>query len=78
MKQFNVGDTVVFRKIVKGHWQGVEKQPHVVIETGLKFGEVDILVKNLKTDENIYTNTIALEYAENNQCVIQLSLFDLL
>lgn len=72
---FKVGDLVVFKKLIKGKWQGVEKQPHEVVETGLKFGEVNILVKNLKNDEKIYTNTSILTFAPND-VFIQPSLFD--
>lgn len=74
-KKFKVGDIVVFKKLVKGHWQGVEKQPYLVVETNLKHGEVDILVKNLKTNEAIYTNTRILEYSQD-RVAVQLSLFD--
>lgn len=35
--ELKIGDIVVFRKLVKGKWQGVEKTPHIVVETGLKF-----------------------------------------
>lgn len=75
MKMIKEGDLVVFKKLVKGRWCGTEKQPHMVVETGLKFGEVNILVKNLKTDERIYTNTKALEPSQE-RVVVQLSLFD--
>lgn len=70
-----VGEIVVFKKIVKGKWCGVEKQPYIVIETNLKYGEVDILVENIKTKEKVYTNTSALELAKDKRVNIQLTLF---
>lgn len=70
------GDIVVFKKLVKGKWCGVEKQLHRVIETNLKYGEVDILVENIKTKEKCYTNTSALELAKDTRVNIQLNLFE--
>ena len=71
-----VGEIVVFKKIAKGKWCGVEKQPYIVIETNLKYGEVDILVENIKTKEKVYTNTSALEPVKDKRVNIQLSLFE--
>lgn len=70
------GDIVVFKRLVKGKWCGVEKQLYQVIETNLKYGEVDIRVMNLKTKEKVYTNTSALELAKNTRVNIQLDLFE--
>ena len=70
-----VGDIVVFKKLVKGQYCGVEKQLYRVVETNLKYGEVDIRVENLKTKEKVFTNTKALELAKDTRINIQLSLF---
>ena len=71
-----VGEIVVFKKIVNGKWCGVEKQPYIVVETDLKYGEVDIRVENIKTKEKIFTNTMALEPLKGKRVNIQLSLFE--
>lgn len=75
ISELKVGDKVYFKRLVNGKYQGLEKTPYIVIETDLKFGEVDILVKNIKTNEKVYTNTRALEKTEE-EILIQVSLFD--
>ena len=70
-----VGDIVVFKKLIKGQYHGVEKQLYQVIETNLKYGEVDIRVENIKTNEKVYTNSRILVLAKDTRVNIQLSLF---
>ena len=40
--ELKVGNIVVFRKIKNGEYNGVEKTLYIIIEMGLKFGELNI------------------------------------
>ena len=69
------GDLVQFKRLRHGKYDGVEKPLYIVEETDLKFGEVNILVKNIKTNEKVYTQDRILILAEDKRVNIQLKLF---
>ena len=69
------GDVVQFRRLVRGEYNGVEKQLYMVEETNLKYGEINISVRNLKTNELVYTVDTMLVLAKDTRVNIQLTLF---
>ena len=71
-----VGDIVVFKRLINGEYKGVSKELYLVIENNLKYGEVDIRVESIKTKEKVYTNSRILELVKDQRINIQLTLFD--